>query len=130
MDKKRRSYYRGLYLTGALYDFLLGIAFIFFYVTIFGMLGMNLPKNSAYLTFCAVMIALFGVLQYMIFLKLEGSRRLIVYSILVKIAYVGTVFYYYFLVGPDYVDLPFIIFAGFDIIFAILFAESLRFIKE
>jgi len=62
---------------------ILGIAFIFFYVAIFNMIGMNLPRNPAYLTFCAVMIALFGILQYMIFLKLEGSRRLVLYSIFV-----------------------------------------------
>ncbi len=130
MNKKREKYYKGLYLIGALYDFLLGIAFLFFYVTIFKMLGMNLPRNPAYLTFCAVMIALFGILQYMIFLNLKGSRRLILYSIFVKFAYVGTVLYYYLLVGPTYVDSPFLIFAGFDFIFALLFMESLKFIKR
>ena len=130
MEKKREKYYKGLYLVGALYDFILGLAFLFFYVAIFEMLGMNLPKNPAYLTFCAVMITLFGILQYMIFLKLDGSRRLVLYSIFVKFAYVGTVLYYYLLVGPAYVDAPFLIFAGFDIIFALLFIESLRFIKK
>ena len=130
MNKKREKYYKGLYLIGSLYDFILGIAFLFFYVAIFEMLGMNLPRNPAYLTFCAVMIALFGVLLFMIYRNLEGSRRLVIYAILVKFAYVGTVLYYYLLVGPTYVDPPFIWFAGFDLIFAGLFMESLRYIKK
>jgi len=41
MNKKREKYYKGLYLVGGLYDFILGFAFIFFYVGIFKMLGMN-----------------------------------------------------------------------------------------
>ncbi|MCX6717699.1 MAG: hypothetical protein NTU76_03430 [Candidatus Taylorbacteria bacterium] len=124
------KYYRGLFFVSALYDFILGVAFVFFYQPIFSLLNMNVPGNPAYLTFCALMIALFGVLLFMIFLKIEGSRRLVLYSIGVKFIYIGTVIYYYLLVGHDYVDLPFIIFAGLDFIFACLFIESLRFIKE
>jgi hypothetical protein len=128
--KKREGYYRGLYLAAALYDFILGVAFLFFYRPIFEILGMNLPSNPAYLTFCAAMIALFGILLFMIYLNLEGSRRLVIYGIMVKFAYIGTVLYYYLLVGSDYVDLPFRLFALFDLIFAVLFIESLRFIKK
>ena len=124
------KYYRGLFLVSALYDLILGLAFVFFYQPIFKLLSMNVPENPAYLTFSALMIALFGVLLFMIFLKIEGSRRLVLYSIGVKFIYIGTVLYYFLLVGRDYVDLPFIIFAGLDFIFACLFIESLRFIKE
>jgi len=126
----KTTYYRSLYLVSALYDFILGISFLFFYEPIFRILGMNLPENPAYLTFCAAMIALFGILLFMIYLNLTGSRRLVIYAVLVKFAYVGTVFYYYALVGSEYVDMPFILFAIFDFIFAILFIESLRFIKK
>jgi hypothetical protein len=126
----KNTYYRGLYLISALYDFILGISFIFFFKPIFRFLGMNLPENPAYLTFCAVMIALFGILLFMIYLNLSGSRRLIIYAILVKFAYIGTVLYYYLLVGSSYVDMPFLIFAGFDFIFALLFIESLKNIRD
>ncbi len=126
----KEGYYKGLYLISALYDFILGIAFLLFYKTIFGITGMNLPRNPAYLTFSAAIIALYGVLLFMIYLNLNGSRRLVIYAILVKFAYVGTVLYYYLLVGPAYVDAPFLIFAGFDFIFALLFIESLKFIKK
>jgi hypothetical protein len=103
---------------------------VFFYKNIFKITGMNLPENPAYLTFCAILIALFGVLLFMIYTNLDGSRRLIIYAILVKFAYVGTVLYYYLLVGSSYVDMPFLIFAGFDLIFAVLFIQSLKYIKN
>ena len=130
MDKNKNRYYKGLYLIAALYDFILGVAFIFFYRYIFEITGMNLPNNPAYLTFSATVIALFGVLLFMIYLKPEGSRRLVIYAILFKFAYIGTVLYYYLLVGQSYVDAPFLIFAGFDAIFALLFMESLKFIRN
>ncbi len=126
---KRRNYFKGLFLISAIYDFVLGIAFLFFYKQIFNLLGMNLPENPAYLTFSAIMITLLGILLFMIYLKLEGSRRLILYAIFIKFAYIGTVLYYYLFVGTDYVDAPFLIFAGLDFIFALLFIESLREIR-
>lgn len=126
----KRGYYRGLFLIAALYDFILGVAFLFFYKYIYNLLGMNLPENPAYLTFCALLIALFGVLLFMIYLDLNYARRMVIYSILIKFGYISTVLYYYFVVGKDYVDMPFLLFAGFDLIFAVLFIESLNFIKE
>lgn len=123
-------YYKRLYLIAGLYDFSLGFLFLFFYKNVFDLLGMNLPENPSYLTFSALMILFFGVLLFMISHNLEGSRRLVIYSILVKFSYVTTVFYYYVFVGSDYVDPPFILFAVFDAIFALLFIESLRFIKK
>jgi len=126
----KRGYYKTLYLTAALYDFILGVAFLFFYKQIFNITGMNIPENPAYLTFCAFLIALFGVLLFMIYLDLNNSKKLVIYAIMIKFAYVGTVLYYYLLVGKSFVDTPFLIFAVFDFIFAILFIESLRFIRR
>jgi len=126
----KRDYYRGLFLIAGLYDFILGIIFLFFYRQIFFLTGMNLPENPAYLTFCAILIALFGILLFMIYFDLENSRKMIIYSVLIKFGYVGTVIYYFFVVGKDYVDAPFLIFAVFDFVFAILFLESLRFVKH
>ncbi len=126
----KQNYYRGLFLIAGLYDFILGVGFLFFYKQIFYFTGMNLPENPAYLTFCAVLIMLFGILLFMIYYDLNNSRRMIIYSVLIKFGYVSTVLYYYFLVGKDYVDAPFLIFAGFDFIFAILFLESLKFVRK
>jgi hypothetical protein len=124
------SYYKKLYLVSGLYDFLLGVGFLFFYPYLFKITGMNIPENPSYLTFCAFMIMVFGILLFMISSNLEGSRRLVIYAIFVKFSYIATVLYYYFAVGTQYVDPPFLLFAGFDFVFALLFIESLRVIKK
>jgi hypothetical protein len=127
---KKRGYYKTLYLIASIYDFMLGIIFLFFYKSVYNLLGMNIPENPAYLTFSALMITLFGILLFMIYLDLENAKKLVILAILIKFSYVGTVFFYYLLVGADYVDLPYRIFAIFDLIFAGLFIESLREIKK
>lgn len=128
--EKREKYYKILYFIAGCYDFTLGFAFLFFYRQIFYFLGMNVPENPAYLTFCAFLILFFGVLLFMISFNIKNTRRMIFYSIFIKFSYVATVVYYYLLVGKEYVDFPFRLFAYFDFIFALLFLESLRYIKN
>lgn len=126
----KNTYYKKLYLISALYDFIIGFLFLFFPKKVFELTGMNFPDNPSYLMFCAFIVMFFGVLLFMIYLNLEGSRRMVIFAILVKFSYVYTVGYYYFLVGNEYVDFPFLLFAMFDLIFALLFIESLRYIKK
>ncbi len=128
-EVKKEKYYKNLFFIAGLYDFILGFAFLFFYKGIFNMLGMNIPANPSYLTFGAFCIMFFGVLLFMISWKPEGSRRMIIYSVLFKFSYIATVSYY-FILDSSYVDFPFILFAFFDLIFALLFLESLRNIKN
>ncbi len=125
----KRNYYRGLYLIAGLYDFILGLSFLFFSRYIFQITKMNFPENPAYITFCALLITLLGILLFMIYSDLEHSRKLVIYAIMIKFAYIGTVLYYYLFIGKDYVDFPFILFAGFDIIFTLLFIESLKYLQ-
>jgi len=129
LKEGQKRYYRTLYLIAAIYDFLLGISFLFFYKYFYKILSMNLPENPAYLTFSSLIIAIFGFLLFLIYLDIEKARKLIIIAILIKLSYVGTVLFYYFTVGSDYVDLPFRIFAVFDFIFAVLFFNSLKNIK-
>jgi hypothetical protein len=126
----KNKYYRGLYLISALYDFIIGFSFLFFPKKVFELTGMNFPNNPSYLMFCSFVVMFFGILLFMIYLNLEGSRRMVIFAILVKFSYVYTVLHFYFLVGKEYVDAPFLLFAVFDLIFALLFIESLRFIKK
>lgn len=126
----KRGYYRGLYLIAALYDIILGFGFLFLYKFIYEMWNMNLPENPAYLSFCAILIGLFGIVFLIIYSDIEHSRKLVIYVTIVKFAFVGVVLYYWLFMGPEYVDVPFRIFAGLDFIFALLFIESLRYIKK
>jgi len=124
------GYYKGLYLIAALYDIILGFGFLLFYKTIYNVTGMNLPPNPAYLSMCAMLIGLYGILLFMIYQNPRNSRKMIIYSTLIKFGFVAVVLYYWFFIGQEYVDIPFRILAGVDFIFALLFLESLRFAKK
>ena len=124
-----RGYYKKLYLVAALYDLILGFGFLLFYKTIYKVLGMNLPENPAYLSLCAIMIGIYGILLFMIYKNPEKSRNMIIYAILIKFAFVVVVLYYWLLVGSGYVDVPFRIIAGIDLVFGFLFLNSLKIAK-
>lgn len=129
----KEGYYKGLYLIAALYDFILGFAFLFFYKQIYQMTGMNLPDNPAYLSMCAVFVMLLAVAFFLIYRDPKSGRKLIIYSILYKFAYICVVVYYYALGKIQnlmYVDIPFLILVVTDLIFALLFIESLRYAKK
>src|SRR3989338_785018 len=125
-----RGDYKRLYLIAALYDLILGFGFLLFYKIIYKVLGMNLPENPAYLSLCAILIGIYGILLFMIHRNPENNRIAIVYAILIKFAFVAVVLYYWLFVGPEYVDIPFRIIAGIDLIFAFLFLNSLKIARK
>lgn len=126
----KEGYYKGLYLIGALYDIILGFGFLLFYKIVYNVLGMNLPPNPAYLSMCAMILGIYGILLFMIYQDPKNSRKMIIYSSLIKFGFVAVVLYYWLFVNPEYVDLPFRILAGIDLIFGLLFLESLKFAKK
>ena len=126
----KRGGYKRLYLIAALYDLILGFGFLFFYKIIYKVLGMNLPENPAYLSLCAALIGIYGILLFMIHKNPENNRITIIYAILVKFAFVAVVLYYWLIIGSNYVDIPFRIIAGIDLIFALLFLKSLKIAKN
>jgi hypothetical protein len=126
----KEGYYKGLYLVGALYDLILGFGFLLFYKIIYDFFGMNLPPNPAYLSMCAMLIGLYGVLLFMIYQDPKNSRKMIIYASLIKFGFVAVVIYYWLFMGLEYVDMPFRILAGADLFFGLLFLESLKFAKK
>jgi hypothetical protein len=126
----KERYYKKLYLIGALYDIILGFGFLFFYKIIYDILKMDVPPNPAYLSLCAILIGLYGILLFMIYQDPKNSRKMIVYASLIKFGFVAVVLYYWLFVGAEYVDLPFKILGGVDLIFGILFLNSLKFAKK
>lgn len=126
----REGYYKNLYFVGALYDIILGFGFLLFYKIIYDVLGMNLPPNPAYLSMCAMFVGVYGILLFMIHQDPKNNRKMITYASLVKFGFVIVVLYYWLFIGADYVDMPYRILAGTDLIFGILFLESLKFAKK
>jgi len=87
---------------------------------------MNLPSNPAYLSMSAMLFGLYGLLLFMIYKNPKESRGMIIYASLVKLGFIAIVIYY-LLSEPLLVDMPFRILAVIDLVFGVLFLESLKF---
>ena len=132
MSPTREKYYRGLFLTSAIYDGLLGIVFTFFHVRAFEALGIRekLPQFGGYLSLLGAFVFVIGVAYYLISLgDLRQNLDLILIGVLYKLAYCTTVFYYA-LIG----NVPHLIFValfgGADLIFFVLMAECYVFLRK
>jgi len=66
----------------------------------------------------------------MVYQDPKNSRKMIIYASLIKFGFVAVVLYYWFFMGAEYVDMPFRILGGADLIFGLLFLESLKFAKK
>jgi hypothetical protein len=126
----KERYYKGLYLVSSFYDIILGFGFLLFYEFIYSILGMNLPTNPSYLSMCAMLIGIYGILLFMIYQDPKNSRKMIIYASLIKFGFSIVVLYYLLFVGTEYIDVPFMILGVIDLIFGLLFLESLNFAKK
>ena len=128
MIKKREQYYKCLFLIAALYDFILGIAFLFFYKPLFALFNIVLPENPAYLSLSAAFVFVIGIGYYFIYKDVYSNRDLAKLGTIYKLAYAVIVFYYFFL-GL----VPHVIFTALgvtDLIFMFLFIEFLNYTKK
>lgn len=124
------GYYKGLFLTSAIYDLVLGIIFTFFYKPVFTLLGVPLPEFAGYLSLIGVFLIVLGIGYYYIAMgDLKKNRDLIKVGTLYKFAY-AIVAFFYLILGT----IPHMIFAWvfgiIDLIFAVLFIECLNYTKN
>jgi hypothetical protein len=80
----------------AIYDFLLGLAFLLAYKPIFARFGVTLPNHPAYVQFAAAMVTVIGIGFWYVAQAPERNRDILKLGLLVKVAYVVIVFGYYF----------------------------------
>ncbi|MFQ6674870.1 MAG: hypothetical protein ACE5LH_00850 [Fidelibacterota bacterium] len=121
---KSKAFYKGMFMVAALYDFILGIAFFFFYRSIYSLFNIPLPDQPAYLHTAAAFVFTQGLLYYFVYLDLERNFDIVKVGIVYKLVYTGVTFYYW-AIG----QLPHAMFALFgflDLIFVILFLLYLR----
>lgn len=117
---KSRRFYKGMFMVAALYDFVLGVGFFFFYKGIYALLNIQLPDQPAYLHTAAAFVFAQGLLYYFVYLNLEKNVDIVKVGIAYKLVYTGVAFYYWAL-G----QLPhpmFALFGFLDLIFVVLFA--------
>ena len=110
---------RALFAVAALYDGLLGLAFLAAPAALFAFYGVAPPNHFGYVRFPAAILIVFALMFLAVARDPAGNRNLIPYGVLLKFAYCGVVSYYWFSVGLPDMWKPF---AVDDLVFLVLFA--------
>ncbi len=117
---------RFLYAVAALYEGLLGLAFVVAAPRIFQLAAITPPNHWGYMHFAAGILVIFGYMFSQFSLRPLENRNLILYGVLLKICYVGTVGWHWCHGG---IPAMWIWFAVADTLFALLSLWSLVAIK-
>jgi hypothetical protein len=78
-----------LFLLAALYDCVLGVSFLAAPLYAFELCGVTPPNHVGYVQFPAALLLIFAVMFAQVARDPLGSRNLILYGIMLKIAYCG-----------------------------------------
>jgi hypothetical protein len=114
---------RALFLIAALYDAILGASFLVAPGRVYQWAGVAPPNHWAYVQFPAALLLIFALMFAAIARNPAGNRSLIIYGVLLKAAYCGIAFGYWFTAGIPDLWKPF---AVIDLVMAILFVLSYR----
>lgn len=106
-----------------IYDGLLGVAFLLAPASVYAMFGVTPPNHYGYVQFPAAILIIFGLMFFAVAADPARNRNLIPYGILLKLAYCGIVFGYWFTSGLPTLWKPF---ALCDAIFALFFFWAWR----
>jgi hypothetical protein len=107
-----------LFWIAAAYDGLLGAVFLAAPLAPFDWFSVTPPNHAGYVQFPAMLLIIFGLMFAAIALDPPGKRVLIPYGILLKAAYSGIVFYYWFTSGVPGMWKSF---AVIDVVMGVLF---------
>jgi hypothetical protein len=110
-----------LFSVAALYDGLLGLAFLIAPGAVFEAAGIQPPNHPGYVQFPAALLVTFAMMFAAIAAHPARNRNLIPYGILLKVSYCGVVFYHWAATGLPWIWKPF---ALADVAFLGLFAAA------
>ena len=105
----RRRVLTALYVVAAIYDGLLGAAFLFASGCVFERFGVTPPNHPGYVHFPAALLLIFAAMFVAIAVDPVKNRNLIPYGILLKVSYCGVVMYHWFTAGVPAMWKPFCI---------------------
>jgi len=108
-----------LFVVAALYDGLLGLAFLCGADAVFKWAQVTPPNHLGYVQFPAALLIVFAIMFLAIARKPRENRRLISYGMMLKVSYAGVVVYHWSASGIPNLWKPF---AVFDMVFFALFA--------
>lgn len=80
------------FLIAALYDFILGVTFLFFFTHIYAYYAIELPNHAGYVQFPALLLMIFGYMFAKVSQEPQANRGLIIYGVMLKAAYCSVVF--------------------------------------
>ena len=112
-----------LYWLVALYDGILGAAFLLAPGEVYRMAGITPPNHWAYVQFPAALLVIFSLMFVAIARNPVPNRNLVIFGILLKVAYCSLAFWYWFADGIPTIWKPF---AVIDLITALLFVWCYR----
>ena len=121
----RITYYRVLFLIGALYDLILGVIFTVFYRFAFELLGIadKLPPHGAYISLIGAFLFVIGIAYAIIFFgDLQKNVGLVAVGALYKLAYCSIALFYF--LADDVPHMIFVTLFGIaDFVFFALMTE-------
>jgi hypothetical protein len=112
-----------LFAVAALYDGVLGIAFLAAPARLFQWADVTPPNHFGYVQFPAALLLIFAIMFAGVALRPLSCRHLIPYGILLKVAYCGVAGAYWLLTDIPYIWKPFVI---IDLVMGILFVFAFQ----
>ena len=116
-----------LYLLAALYDGLLGAAFLCAPEAVFRISAVTPPNHWGYVQFPAALLIIFALMFVAIARNPVQNRNLVIYGILLKAAYCSITFWYWFSDGVPALWKPF---AVIDLVTGLLFVWCYRTLEK
>lgn len=115
---KKNQFAKIVFSIAFLYDFILGIAYLFFAKNIYDHFEVDLPNNLGYIQFPALLILLFAFMFYQIVKAPEENKYLMIYGIFMKLAFSAVVLLHWI---QDSIPTMWKPIALFDLLFVFLF---------
>jgi hypothetical protein len=103
---------RLVFAIAGLYDFAIGLAFLFFGERIFEAAGVPPPNHWGYIQFGSLLLVVFGTMFFAVARDPVANRNLMPYGMLLKLSYTGLVVYYWVTTDCPLLFKPFAIIDG------------------
>ena len=118
---KTKASIKVLFIVAAIYDGLLGAAFLFASSVLFEWFGVTPPNHYGYVHFPAALLIVFAAMYMAVALNPVRNRNLIPYGMLLKVSYCGVVLFHWVTAGVPGMWKPFCL---FDLVFLIFFVRA------
>jgi len=118
-----RSTIQSLFVVAGVYDFVIGLAFLFFGPQIFAAASVPPPNHWGYIQFAALLLVVFGLMFFAVARDPVANRNLIPFGMLLKLCYAGVVAYYWFTTDCPMLFKPF---AVIDLVMFVFFLWAYR----